>query len=38
MAIMAATFVAIGILHWPLVWAVLVLVFVSIALAHLTTA
>ena len=38
MAIMAATFVAIGVLHWPLVWAVLVSVFVSIALAHLTTA
>jgi chromate transporter len=38
LAIMVATFIAIGLLHWPLVWTVLVSASASITLAHLTTA
>ena len=35
MLVMAATFVAIGILHWPLVWVVLAAGSISIAAASL---
>jgi chromate transporter len=38
LGIMVATFIAIGVLHWPLVWTVLVSTSASIALAHMTTA
>lgn len=38
LAIMAATFIAIGVLHWPLVWTVLVSATVSIVLAASTIA
>jgi chromate transporter len=38
LGIMVATFIAIGVLHWPLVWTVLASTSASIALAHMTTA
>jgi chromate transporter len=34
--VMSATFIAIGVLHWPLVWTVLVAATVSIVLTHVT--
>jgi chromate transporter len=38
LAIMVATFIAVGVLHWPLLWTALVATSASIAVAHLTIA